>query len=69
MLTFVIYIYTHTHRATLYNRMKLMFVGVQGIGKTSLLNELRKHGKTTIQNKVKGEMFCRHTRSDCPFCC
>ena len=41
------------YRATLYNRMKLMFVGVQGIGKTSLLNELRRLGKTTIQNKVR----------------
>ena len=28
-----------------------MFVGVQGIGKTSLLNELRKYGKTETKKK------------------
>ena len=28
--------------ATIFNRMKLMFVGVQGIGKTSLLTQLRR---------------------------
>ena len=36
-------------RATLYNRMKLMFVGVQGIGKTSLLNQLKTLGRTNPQ--------------------
>lgn len=40
-------------RAVLYNRMKLMFVGIQGIGKTSLLNELRKEGlPSASQNTV-----------------
>ena len=33
--------------------MKLMFVGVQGIGKTSLLAQLRKEGKSSSnKNKV-----------------
>lgn len=40
-------------RAMLYNRMKLMFVGIQGIGKTSLLAQLRREGKTlNSKNKV-----------------
>ena len=40
-------------RAVLYNRMKLMLVGVQGIGKTSLLNQLRKEDKAgNVKNKV-----------------
>ncbi len=48
-------------RAVLYNRMKLMLVGVQGIGKTSLLNLLRKEDKTGgVKNKVRSRM--RHAR-------
>ena len=38
----------------MYNRMKLMLVGTQGIGKTSLLNLLRKEDKAgNVKNKVK----------------
>ena len=33
-----------------YARMKLMFVGIQGIGKTSLLNRLKEEG---IMNATK----------------
>ena len=44
-------------RALLYNRMKLMLVGVQGIGKTSLLNQLRKEDKTgNVKNKVSTDI-------------
>ena len=42
-------VFTFASRATSYNRMKLMFVGVEGIGKTSLLQLLRKEGKTKEQ--------------------
>lgn len=34
-----------------YNRMKLMLVGVQGIGKTSLLNQLRRFGRVLSPSK------------------
>jgi Leucine-rich repeat (LRR) protein len=34
-----------------YTRMKLMFVGVQAIGKTSLLNRLREEGTTNSINR------------------
>ena len=46
-------------RATLYNRMKLMFVGVQGIGKTSLLAQMRKAGRgpQPRNNKVRKLFF------------
>ena len=46
-------------RAVLYNRMKLMLVGVQGIGKTSLLNQLRKEDKAgSVKNKVLTNIHC-----------
>ena len=49
-------------RAVLYNRMKLMLVGVQGIGKTSLLNQLRKEDKAgNVKNKVSTDIH-----SGCP---
>ena len=45
-------------RAVLYNRMKLMLVGVQGIGKTSLLNQLRKEDKAgNVKNKVPTDIY------------
>ena len=48
-------------RAVLYNRMKLMLVGVQGIGKTSLLNQLRKEDKTgNVKNKVPTDIHHYH---------
>ena len=39
-----------------YARMKLMFVGIQGIGKTSLLNRLKEEG---IMNASKYVGFPR----------
>ncbi|ELU16154.1 hypothetical protein CAPTEDRAFT_163864, partial [Capitella teleta] len=40
------YLKSIKEEAQLYNRMKLMFVGLQGIGKTSLLKQLRREGKS-----------------------
>ncbi len=51
-------------RAILYNRMKLMFVGVQGIGKTSLLDQLRKEGRSSSpKNKVSILFMCNKWQS------
>ena len=35
-----------------YARMKLMFVGIQGIGKTSLLNRLKEEGIMNVNKYV-----------------
>ena len=42
---------SHFSRATNDNTMKLMIVGIQGIGKTSLLEGLRREGKTSNKHK------------------
>ena len=49
-LEFTFHLYDY--RASVYNRMKLMFVGVQGIGKTSLLCQLRKEGRSTMRRPL-----------------
>lgn len=45
-------------RAEEYNCMNLMFVGVHNIGKTMLLREIRKYGKTT--KKVTVSLAYKH---------
>lgn len=39
-----------------YARMKLMVVGVQGIGKTSLLEQLRSYGSTVTLKRPPSEV-------------
>lgn len=43
-----------------YARMKLMIVGVQGIGKTSLLEQLRQEGTTRKRPEVSEVKRCLH---------
>ena len=52
-------------RAVLYNHMKLMFVGVESIGKTSLLMELRKEGRPDASDKTKVTLTPRATCRVC----
>lgn len=40
-----------------YARMKLMIVGIQGIGKTSLLEALRQEGISRKKPEVSNRMF------------
>jgi GTPase SAR1 family protein len=40
-----------------YTRMKLMVVGVQGIGKTSLLEQLRGYGTSTSMKRPPSEVW------------
>ena len=50
--------------------MKLMFVGVQGIGKTSLLNQLRREGRsiTNKPNKVVTSVFITRKCFNVSYC-